>query len=620
MERLTKPNELFFPLPLEQIQPLLNKDRFVLLETQKLDRENRLSYVFSQPVTLITCFNLDKISLAFQQLEAFLSQGYWAVGFFSYEMGYGWEDFKVSSRFSFPLIWLGVFKPPLIFDHRQGRFLAGCLPASKINPSPKYQIKDIRLNEKVPAYIKNIQRIKHNIAQGLTYQVNYTMKCKFKFQGPSFTLYKNLRDTQPVPYAAFIKDKQFDLLSFSPELFFRKKGRLITVRPMKGTISRGRTGQEDRFQMRKLKASQKDRSENIMIVDLLRNDLGKISEVGSVKVNKLYTVERYETLFQMTSNIQAKLKNNLSLYELFRSLFPSGSVTGAPKIRTMGIIRELEKQGRRVYTGAVGFFKPNRDAVFNVAIRTLLLRGKMGEMGIGSGIVYDSDPGREYKECELKALFFTQKRKQFQLIETIYWSKKTGFLLLPEHLERLRASAAYFNFCFNREKIKQGLKRISKCLNPVFEYRVRLLLLPPGGTSLSYSRIEKTYKPAAPKITLARRIINSEDVFLYHKTTNRQFYDQEYQKAKRAGFFDVIFKNERNEITEGAISNIFISKGKMYYTPAIACGLLAGIYRQYFIKAKAGHVQEKILRQEDLQQADAIYLTNAVRGITQVRL
>ncbi len=624
MERLIKRNELFSPLPLEQIQPsLLNKDRFVILETQRVDRENYLSYLFFNPVTTITCFDLDTVSQSFSKLEAFLDKGYWAAGFFSYELGYGWENFKVKRRFSFPLIWLGIFDRPLIFNHLKGKFLnplPDSSPANKIIPPPNYQIKEIRLNKKLPAYVRDIRRIKDYIAQGSTYQVNYTIKCKFKFQGSSLRLYRNLRDTQPVAYAAFIRDRQFNLLSFSPELFFRKKGRLIKVRPMKGTISRGRTGKEDRFQMKALRASRKDRSENVMIVDLLRNDLGRISETGSVRTVRLYTVERYKTLFQMTSTIQARLKNGLSIYELFRSIFPSGSVTGAPKIRTMQIISELEKQERGVYTGAIGFFKPDRDAVFNVAIRTLLLRDKSSEMGIGSGIVYDSDAKKEYEECNLKARFFTRKRKEFQLIETMRWSKRTGFFLLPYHLERLRSSAAYFNFSFNEERIIQGLKGMSRRLSPGFAYRIRLLLFPEGGISLRYQRIKENQKRYPLRITFARRIINSQDVFPYHKTTNRQFYDREYQKAKRKGFYEVIFENERDEITEGAISNLFIRKGRTYYTPPIGCGLLNGVYRRYFIEKKAALVKQKVLRRCDLYQADAIYLTNAVRGITQVKL
>ncbi len=247
------------------------------------------------------------------------------------------------------------------------------------------------------------------ITAGDTYQVNYTLKCKFDFSGSPFGLYRDLREKQTVAYSAFIKDRDLSLLSFSPELFFRKAGRKTIVRPMKGTISRGKDAFRDKQQMQILERSPKERSENIMIVDLLRNDLGRVSEVGTVRTDSLFDIEEYETLFQMTSTVSGVLKENLPFENLFEAIFPSGSVTGAPKIRTMEIIRELEKEERGVYTGAVGVFFPNRDAVFNVAIRTILITGKEGEMGIGGGITFDSDAGREYDECKLKALFLTKK-------------------------------------------------------------------------------------------------------------------------------------------------------------------------------------------------------------------
>ncbi|MFH1678093.1 MAG: aminodeoxychorismate synthase component I [Candidatus Omnitrophota bacterium] len=642
-----KRNKQFSSFPLEQIRSnFLNKESFILLENQRVDRENHLSYLFSEPVALITCFDLGAVYKSFAQLEKFLKEGYWSAGFFSYEMGYGFEDFRIKRKFSFPLIWLGIFRQPLIFDHLRGEFLnqspgldRKTLPVYQ-RPccGDKYKIRDIRFNEDEPGYLRNIARIKNLITQGATYQVNYTFKCKFKFQGSSLALYKNLRDTQPVAYSAFIKSRRFTLFSFSPELFFRKEGRLITVRPMKGTISRGRNEEEDKSQIKRLKASRKDRSENIMIVDLLRNDLGRISEINSVKVDKIYTVEKYKTLFQMTSTIQSRLKENLALYDIFKSIFPSGSVTGAPKIETMGIIKRLEREKRRIYTGAVGFFKPNKDAVFNVAIRTLLLRKNAGEMGIGSGIVYDSDPHKEYNECKLKAMFFvslgkgivkenlfyrqrsSHEKSGFELIETMRWRAGKGFMLLPYHLERLRSSAAYFNFSFNEAMIRERLEKAARVFCGEGNYRVRLLLSDSGEVKINYQRLKAAQSKDGDRITFARRKTDSQDVFLYHKTTNRALYNREYDKAKKAGFFDVIFENEKEEITEGAVSNIFIRKGSMYYTPPIKSGLLNGVYRRYFLQEKAPFVKEKVLRRDDLFQAEAVYLTNAVRGMARVRL
>ncbi|MFC1658387.1 aminodeoxychorismate synthase component I [Candidatus Omnitrophota bacterium] len=625
MEKLITGSECCVPLPLEPIQSIISSyDRSVLLETQRFDSENYLSYLFFQPVKLITCFGLDGIERCFQQLEKFLDMGYWAAGFFSYEMGYAWEDFKAIKKSAFPLIWLGIFNTPLIFDHLKGEFLSapsGIKKGIKQNTQGlKYRISKVTLNEELPGYIRNILRIKDYIARGLTYQVNYTMKCRFKFQGSSLALYKDLRQTQPVAYSSFIRDRRFSLLSFSPELFFRKDGGSIRVRPMKGTICRGRTEAEDGIRARALKASQKDRSENVMIVDLLRNDLGRISRAGGVKTLNLYSVEKYKTLFQMTSTIQAKLQGSPSLYEIFRSIFPSGSVTGAPKIKTMEIIRKLEREERRVYTGAIGLFKPNRDAVFNVAIRTILLKGESGEMGIGSGIVYDSDPENEYDECRLKARFFTQKKNDFQLIETMRWSKRNGFFLLSEHLARLESSAGYFHFSFDRNMFKEQLKKAAGNLDAAFVYKVRLLLFPSGKLRIGYRRMQRKQKKAIPLVGFAEKKTNSEDTALYHKTTNRMLYDLEYRKARARGFYDVLFENQHGEVTEGAISNIFIRKGNVFYTPPVSCGLLKGVYRQYLIKTRSPAVRERVLRRSDLYQADAVYLTNAVRGMTRVRL
>lgn len=605
------------------------------METQRIDPENYLSYLFLAPVALISCHNLDAVPDSFRKLESFLGRGYWAAGFFSYELGYAFEDFKAKNRFGFPLIWIGIFKQPLIFDHRRGQFLnkkAEPFFSHKVNPASGYCLKDIKFNKTPIGYTRDIKRIKDNIAKGFTYQVNYTLKCKFKFHGSRLSLYNNLRNNQPVAYSAFIKDRQFSILSFSPELFFRKEGRIITTRPMKGTISRGKNKRQDQEQVSRLRGSPKDKSENIMIVDLLRNDLGRISEVDSVRATELYSIEKYKTLFQMTSTVRARLKSELSLYGLFKSIFPSGSVTGAPKIRTMGIIRQLEREERGVYTGAIGFFKPNRDAVFNVAIRTLILEGKSGQMGIGSGIVYDSKPLKEHKECRLKAMFFEllgkrslqvssgRGKEKYELIETMKWSKKTGFSLLAYHLDRLRASAEYFNFSFNEKEIKAKLCRINKRLNKQFSYRLRLLLNREGRINLGYQRIKEIQEGFIPEISFSRQRMYSKNVFLYHKTTNRAIYEKQYNMARKNGLWDVIFENEKGEVTEGAISNIFIRKGRMYYTPPVRCGLLSGVYRQYFIKKNSRLVKEKVLRRKDLIKAEAIFLTNALRGMMRVRL
>jgi para-aminobenzoate synthetase/4-amino-4-deoxychorismate lyase len=321
----------------------------------------------------------------------------------------------------------------------------------------------------------------------------------------------------------------------------------------------------------------------------------------------------------MTSKIKAKIDENISLHRLFSSLFPSGSVTGAPKIRTMQIIKELEKEERKVYTGAIGFIAPNRDMVFNIAIRTILLNGSRGELGVGSGIVYDSDPAKEYEESRLKADFLTKKIPAFELIETILFDKNK-YYLLKGHVERLEQSAKYFDFKTSKKEALKALKIFAKKLDADKKCRVRILSDKNGKIKISYSAIEESDLKETPKIAaFSKKTTLSSDVFLFHKTTNRALYDEEYKKYQKKGFYDVIFENEKDEVTEGSISNIFIKKGNKIYTPPVECGLLNGIYRQYFIKNNR-IVEEKILKKKDVLEADRVYLCNSVRGLVPVEV
>ena len=594
-------------------------DRVVIfLETNKFDKENQQSYLFTHPLSIIACYEIEEIEETFARMEEALKGGFYLAGFISYETGFAFEKvFKPKKRYTFPLIWFGVFKKP-----RTGRSLTrrgGSAPN-------KYTFDNLRLNISQKDYLDSIRKIKKLIERGETYQVNYTLKYKFNFSGSPYALYATLKNNQSVSYSAFIKGQNFTLLSFSPELFFRKNGQEIKVKPMKGTIERGRILEKDNKNAQDLKDDPKSQAENIMIVDLLRNDLGKISETGSVKVDKLFEIEKYETLFQMTSTIKGKVDRDIKLYELFKALFPSGSVTGAPKIRTMQLIDELEKEERKIYTGSIGFITPEKDAVFNVAIRTVLLengkaprqaRGK-GEMGIGSGIVYDSNPEKEFEECKLKANFLTQPTPEFQLIETLLWTPKKGYFLLEEHLRRLRKSAEYFDFLCDQEHLREKLNKEKVKFKPNANHRIRLLLFKDGRIKITSSKLEKNLNQNY--IAFSNQKISSRNIFLYHKTTNRKLYNEEYQKYQKLGYFDVIFQNEKGEITEGAISNIFIKKNGIYYTPPVECGLLDGVYRRYFMSRNGKKVREKILYKEDLLAADEIYLTNAVRGMVKVNL
>ncbi|MBU2063002.1 MAG: aminodeoxychorismate synthase component I, partial [Candidatus Omnitrophica bacterium] len=451
---------------MSQLEAVLNnlkhEKTFVLLESLRHDCENRYSYIFTQPADIIRCHEPQKLKACFSRLKQYLGRGYYTAGFLSYEAGYAFEkSLGPKPRYSFPLIWMGAFKSVLIFDHAKNKFIkAGKeMPVPSCAPSaikPDYQIQNLRLNLSRAEYLKNIREIKRYIAGGDTYQVNYTLKYKFNFSGCPFSLYQDLTTSQPVNYAAFIKSGDFTILSLSPELFFKKTKRDIFVRPMKGTIERGENREDDAENKLFLQKDIKNRAENLMIVDLLRNDLGRISRTGTVSVKKLFRVEKYKTLFQMTSTVKSKLKKPLSILELFSSIFPSGSVTGAPKIHTMKLIRKIEKEERKIYTGSIGFISPKQNAVFNVAIRTILLEKGRAELGVGGGITYGSAAASEYEECKLKGKFLTYPT--FQLLETLRYTKKDGFYLLELHLERLKTSADFFGFPYNRASTLQYLK------------------------------------------------------------------------------------------------------------------------------------------------------------------
>ncbi len=601
-------------LPPLNFDYLLERQPFVLLETNKFSPENRFSYLFSDPIQILRADVSAEIPAVFEQIDR-LSQEHFLAGFLSFELGYAFEKkLRPGPETSWPLAWFGVFENPIVFDHRSGQFEGPMPELTASVRAEDYQLSDVRLAISKQDYVARIARIKRFIEAGDTYQVNFTTRYEFGFRGSPFQFHADLKCKQEVAYNAFIKFDDACIISLSPELFFRKTGNRMLVRPMKGTLARGRTLAEDSQRAARLAQDKKNRSENVMIVDLLRNDLGRISEPGSVRVSDLFSVEKYNTLFQMTSTVASTLNDDLSYSDIFRSIFPCGSVTGAPKIRTMQIIQELEEEPRAVYTGAIGYISPGGDALFNVPIRTITIRGNRGEMGVGSGIIYDSDPEDEYDECRLKARFLVEEYRAFSLIETILWQGE--FVRLHLHLARLQDSARYFDFYFDEMAVLDRLRRFEQSLSRDKRYKIRLLLGKDGSCSLSSTPVESPSVPTARAVISLHRT-SSKDRFLFHKTTNRDLYNKEFKCYSKAGYRDVIFTNERAEVTEGAISNIFVRLGKWYFTPPIECGLLNGTFRQDFL---AGHanVSERILYVDDLLTADAVYLTNAIREMTEV--
>jgi para-aminobenzoate synthetase/4-amino-4-deoxychorismate lyase len=405
------------------------------------------------------------------------------------------------------------------------------------------------------------------------------------------------------------------IISVSPELFFEIKEKKITAKPMKGTSSRGINIEDDKNQQLFLINSKKDRAENLMIVDLLRNDLGKISRFGSVKLKSLFDIEKYETLFQMTSEIEGELNEEIKFSDVIKNIYPGGSVTGAPKIRTMEIIHELEKEKRKVYTGGIGYIKKN-ETKFNLAIRRIVIDQKKGtgELGIGSGIVWDSNPQNEYRELRLKSRFLTEPAESFELFETMK-VESSVIPLLNEHLNRLKNAADFFLFLYSEEKIKYLIREKILELDPNRKYRLKIKISKYGKVNIELG--EYPMLPDKIKVILSDKKINSEDSFRYFKTTNRKLYDEEYLNYSNQGFFDVIFRNEKSQITEGSITNIFIKKNNQWYTPPVEAGFLNGIYRAYLLERDKSII-EKNLFEEDFNEADEIKVTNALRGEVKV--
>jgi para-aminobenzoate synthetase/4-amino-4-deoxychorismate lyase len=630
-----------------------SRDNVVLLETSRYDAVDHYSYLFLDPVEILSIDRVNEVGTLLQGIQQATRAGYYAAGYLGYECGAYFEERVRALRDAAPtgqeepLAWFGVYRAPLIFDHVTGQ-LGGSsslpiVPARAATSAATLVDKDIvggfHFEWSYGAYEERIARIKDYLRAGDVYQINFTGRLSFDFDGSPLALYQALKQKQPVAYGAYLHMNGHHVLSFSPELFFRITGNRIVTKPMKGTARRGCTLAEDDAVAAWLRADAKNRAENVMIVDLLRNDLGRICRVGSVRVPELFSIERYASVFQMTSTVEGIIECPPDFSSLFHSLFPSGSVTGAPKVRAMQLIQELERSPRSVYTGAIGFCAPtanfalteqavdsptrciknapNCRAAFNVAIRTILLRDSRGEMGIGSGIVHDSVAADEYAECHLKARFLTEPREEFSLLETILWQR--GYRRLGKHLQRLEDSATYFGYPFERGRIQKELRQLVKACTPGERYRVRLTLARTGALACVCTHIEEQPTRCRARIALWSERTNSRDRFLYHKTTNRAKYDEAYQWATQAGYADVVFLNERNEVTEGAISNVFVRRGNCWLTPPTSSGLLNGIYRQHVLQTSA-NAREAVLTLQDMLEAKEIAICNAIKGWRPVTL
>ena len=529
----------------------------------------------------LSATRVDEVLRVLEFAERESNLGSYVAVMLSYEAAPAFDPvLSVHQPSEFPLAWAGAFADATNLTTEESATIASTSWAPRVTRAE---------------YDHAVTSIRELIAAGDTYQVNYTFPLTSKFDGEAFAWYRDLCVAQGAQYSAYLDLGRYKVLCLSPELFFERRGDQVITRPMKGTVQRGRWPAEDRELARWLKHSSKDRAENVMIVDLLRNDLGKVSVPGSVRVSSLFDLERFETVWQMTSTVESTLREGTSLVELMRALFPCGSITGAPKIRTMQIIHELERFPRGVYTGAIGLLKPGGDCVFNVAIRTVVIDSESGvaTFGVGGGVTIDSTAEREYEECLVKSRFLRSGPVEFQLFESILLENGEYFLL-ADHIARLKDSAAYFGFRCAIDEINDALERIKTTTG---SFKVRLTLWKDGRIETQITQIELLRD--VTRVELARTPVDSSDRFLFHKTT----------RQRDCG--DVVFWNERGEVTESSIANLVVPLHGELFTPPIACGLLPGVFRNHLLAQ--GKIKERVITIEEFKTAKEIFLINSVR-------
>jgi para-aminobenzoate synthetase/4-amino-4-deoxychorismate lyase len=564
-------------------------------------------------------FDIEDVLPAIERVEVAVRRDQLhAVGFVSYEAAPGFDAAlsTLPPPSGLPLMWFAFFR----------RRVAGGISAAQEKAAISWSATMTR-----QMYEGALERIAEYIVAGDTYQVNFTMKMKASLGDSPHGLYEGMCRAQGDGYFARIDTGTHLILSASPELFFHLEDSQLTTRPMKGTRPRGRWLAEDEELERELASSAKDRAENVMITDLLRNDMGRISVPGSVWVPALWEVERYETVWQMTSTIQSRLQDGASLGDLFTALFPCGSVTGAPKIRTMQILTELETEPRGIYTGSIGFLSPDENAssgasgplagikaTFSVAIRTISIDRSAGlaEFGAGSGVTHGSTPKAEYEECLLKTQVLTRHQPEFSLLETVLFEPGEGYFLLSRHLERLHESARYFGFSCDIGQVTVDLESHATGFSKSSAaFRVRLTLSRSGGIEVTAQPVE-TMADDTMMVNLEPEPVDSSNPFLYHKTTNRQIYD--VRRSRHPQSDDIVLQNERGELTECSIGNLVIRRGGRYLTPAAESGLLKGTFRAELLELE--QIEEAVLFACDLEGAEELFMINSVRRWVRLEL
>ncbi|OCS85550.1 aminodeoxychorismate synthase component I [Caryophanon latum] len=555
------------------------------------------SLTFKEPIATLTAHSLQDVEQTLREVERYTNDGHYAAGYVSYEAGAAFDAaMPVRTDGSMPYLSFSIFREPTNED------IFSEAPFALCNMTPSIS-KD--------TYNEAIATIHNEIYEGNTYQTNYTLRLHGTFEGDAKALYTKLQRAQQANYCAYMEQDDYTIVCASPELFFNKTGQTLTTKPMKGTVARGLTVEEDEAQAKWLYTSEKNRAENVMIVDLLRNDVSKVATAGSVRVDELFTIERYPTVHQMTSTVRATLREQTTITDLFKALFPCGSITGAPKVKTMQLIQALEPTPRDIYCGAIGFIAPNGDATFNVAIRTLLLKGTDATYGVGGGITWDSTAKAEFDEVLAKSHVLTADAPVFDLLETLLL-EDGHYYLLDEHMARLQASADYFQRPIDVAHIIEDLRAVAT-KHAQHVWRVRLVVSP---TSHTIEAFPLTLTDAPMRVALADAPIDQNSRFFYYKTTHRAAFTAFQQQY--ADFDDVLLWNERGELTEFTNGNVVLEIDDALYTPYVSAGLLNGTFRAHLIATHK--ITEKVLTKEHLQQATNVWFINSVRKWRRVML
>ncbi len=571
---------------------------------------------FKAPVETIAATTLDEVRPAIARVQQATAGGLHAAGFVSYEAAPAFEPaMRVHHPGPLPLLWFGLFDGP----EEAG--------SGRASPGSSVPALDWRLEWSAAEHAAALAEVREAIAAGRTYQVNLTTRLRAPMRGDPWPLYEGMRRGQGGGYHAYLDLGRHVLLSASPELFFRTRGRAIETRPMKGTRPRGRWPEEDRGLEAALGSSGKDRAENLMIVDLLRNDLGRVCATGSVEVTALREIERYRTVWQMTSAIRGRLRDDVDLAHLFDALFPCGSVTGAPKISTMAEIARLESSPRGVYCGAIGWVRPGGDCTFSVPIRTAWLDREAGaiEYGTGGGVVWDSTAEGEYDELRAKAVVIREPWPDFALLETL--AIRDGEAVRRDrHLARMRASADHFGFPFHARRLEAALDDLARS-HPRGDFRARITLDARGEVAATAEPLGVTGSPTPPEpaadpsplpvIVLAPDPVDSASPFLYHKTTHRETYETR-RRDLPADAFDALLQNERGEVTEFTRGNLVAELDGQLWTPPRESGLLPGCLRQELLDA--GAVRERVILSDELPHTTRLWFVNSARRWIEVTL